>query len=113
MSTDRISAKTRPSALMIFLPMLVIAGLAMTLRPIMTSTGLLLEEIQISTGLSLQGASLLTVSPMLCMGIFPLLLPWLGRRLSESTWIMGGLVAIARSRELLAPMVRLGLDINY
>lgn len=67
----------------------------MTLRPTLTSTGPLLEEIRLSTGISLQEASLLVVLPMLCMGIFPLLLPWLGKRLSESTWISGGLFAIA------------------
>ena len=67
----------------------------MTLRPTLTSTGPLLEEIRLSTGISLQEASFLVVLPMLCMGIFPLLLPWLGKRLSESTWISGGLFAIA------------------
>ena len=95
MSTDDIPNTTRQSVLQIFWPMLVIAGLAMTLRPTLTSTGPLLEEIRLSTGISLQEASLLVVLPMLCMGIFPLLLPWLGKRLSESTWISGGLFAIA------------------
>ena len=95
MSTDDIPHTTRQSVLQIFWPMLVIAGLAMTLRPTLTSTGPLLEEIRLSTGISLQEASLLVVLPMLCMGIFPLLLPWLGKRLSESTWISGGLFAIA------------------
>lgn len=95
MSTDDIPHTTRQSVLPIFWPMLVIAGLAMTLRPTLTSTGPLLEEIRLSTGISLQEASLLVVLPMLCMGIFPLLLPWLGKRLSESTWISGGLFAIA------------------
>lgn len=75
--------------------MVVIAGLALTLRPTLTSTGPLLGQIRASTGISLQVASLLVVLPMLCMGIFPLLLPWLGRRLSESAWISGGLIAIA------------------
>lgn len=95
MSTDDISRTTRQSVLPTFWPMLVIAGLAMTLRPTLTSTGPLLEEIRLSTGISLQEASLLVVLPMLCMGIFPLLLPWLGKQLSESTWINGGLLAIA------------------
>ena len=104
MSTDHTPCTTHPSALSIFWPMLVIAGLAMTLRPTLTSTGPLLEEIRLSTGIGLQAASLLIVLPMLCMGIFPLLLPWLGKRLSESTWISGGLLAIA-----LAGLWRLGL----
>lgn len=76
-------------------PMLVLIGLAMTLRPLLTSTGPLLDEIRLGTGIGLQTASLLTVLPMFCMGVFPLLLPWLGKRLSESAWITGGLLAIA------------------
>lgn len=95
MSTNHPSSHTHQSALTIFWPMLVIAGLAMTLRPTLTSTGPLLEEIRLSTGIGLQAASLLIVLPMLCMGIFPLLLPWVGKRLSESAWITGGLLAIA------------------
>ncbi|SLJ84019.1 CynX/NimT family MFS transporter [Psychrobacter sp. DAB_AL43B] len=95
MSTERITSRIDQSALTLFWPMIVIAGLALTLRPTLTSTGPLLEEIRLSTGIGLQAASLLVVLPMLCMGIFPLLLPWVGKRLSESTWITGGLFAIA------------------
>ena len=87
MSTDHISTTTRQSLLMLYWPMVVIAALAMTLRPLLTSTGPLLEEIRLTTSISLQAASLLVVLPMLCMGIFPLLLPWIGRRLSENAWI--------------------------
>lgn len=95
MSTDHISSHSRQSVLTLFFPMVIIAVLAMTLRPTLTSTGPLLQEIRLSTGISLQVASLLVVLPMLCMGVFPLLLPWLGKRLSESAWITGGLFAIA------------------
>lgn len=95
MSTNRISTTTNQTLLTICWPIVVIAGLAMTLRPTITSTGPLLEEIRLSTGIGLQAASLLVVLPMLCMGIFPLLLPWIGKRLSESAWIMSGLFAIA------------------
>ena len=97
MSIERISSTRDQSALTLFWPMIVIAGLALTLRPILTSTGPLLEEIRLSTGIGLQAASLLVVLPMLCMGIFPLLLPWIGKRLSENAWITGGLFAIAVS----------------
>lgn len=97
MSTERLSTATQQSLLSLFFPMLVIAGLALTLRPTITSTGPLLDEIRLATGIGLQAASLLVVLPMLCMGIFPLLLPWIGKRLSESVWISGGLFAIALS----------------
>lgn len=95
MSNHSTSTSSYASALSLFWPMLIIAVLAMTLRPTLISTGPLLEEIRLSTGLGLQGASLLTVLPMFCMGVFPLLLPWLGRYLSENAWIAGGLFAIA------------------
>jgi CP family cyanate transporter-like MFS transporter len=108
MSIDRISSTTHQSALTLFWPMIVVAGLALTLRPTLTSTGPLLQEIRLSTGIGLQAASLLVVLPMLCMGIFPLLLPWIGKRLSESAWIIGGLLAIS-----LSGLWRLGLGSGW
>ena len=104
MRTDYSKSNTQTSALSSLWPILVIAALALTLRPTLTSTGPLLDEIRLSTGIGLQTASLLVVLPMLCMGIYPLLLPWLGKSLSESTWIIGGLIAIA-----LSGLWRLGL----
>ena len=104
MPTDYSKSNTQRSALRLYSPMLVIAALALTLRPTLTATGPLLEEIRLTTSMGLQAASLLVVLPMFCMGVFPLLLPWLGRRLSESTWIVGGLIAIA-----LSGLWRLGL----
>lgn len=98
------SQPTSPSNLPSYWPMVIVAVLAMTLRPLMTSTGPLIEEIRLGTGISLQVASLLTVLPMACMGVFPLLMPWLGKRLSESAWITTGLIAIA-----IASMWRLWL----
>ncbi len=97
MPTDYSPSNTQRSALRLYLPMLVIAALALTLRPTLTATGPLLADIRLTTGISLQTASLLIVLPMLCMGIYPLLLPWLGKRLSESAWIVGGLMAITLS----------------
>ncbi|UTM60184.1 CynX/NimT family MFS transporter [Photobacterium sp. CCB-ST2H9] len=78
-----------------FWPMLVIIGLAVNLRPPITAIGPLLDDIRMDTGLSVQAASMLTVLPMLCMGLFPLLLPFVERRLSESVWISTGLFTIA------------------
>ncbi|WP_459778438.1 CynX/NimT family MFS transporter [Photobacterium sp. R1] len=78
-----------------FWPMLVIIGLAVNLRPPITAIGPLLDDIRMGTGLGVQAASMLTVLPMLCMGLFPLLLPFVERRLSESVWISTGLFTIA------------------
>ncbi|MGU2531088.1 MFS transporter, partial [Pseudomonas aeruginosa] len=75
--------------------LLVIFCLGINLRPILTGIGPLLEEITAGTGLGFQGASLLTVLPVLCMGLVALLLPWLGRWLAEHRGIVCGLLAIA------------------
>jgi len=95
MNTHARPATASTSTFSLLWPMLIIAILAMTLRPTLTSAGPVLDDIRLATGLGLQGASLLTVLPMFCMGVFPLLLPWLGRYLSENAWIAGGLFAIA------------------
>jgi len=84
----------RELTLAVFWPLLVIISIAINLRPTLTATGPLLADIQNSTGIGLQAASLLTVLPMLCMGLFPLLLPWLGKRITETSWITAGLAAI-------------------
>ncbi|ARI02028.1 major Facilitator Superfamily protein [Pseudomonas aeruginosa PAK] len=75
--------------------LLVIFCLGINLRPILTGIGPLLEEITAGTGLGFQGASLLTVLPVLCMGLVALFLPWLGRWLAEHCGIVCGLLAIA------------------
>ncbi|WP_285645963.1 CynX/NimT family MFS transporter [Pseudomonas sp. NBRC 100443] len=75
--------------------LLVIVALGINLRPILTSIGPLLAEIRQATGLGFQGASLLTVLPVLCMGLFALALPWVGPRLGESRGMLAGLLAIA------------------
>ena len=71
MSHECLTSQTRASIVAIYSPMVIIAALALTLRPTLTSTGPLLAEIRTSTGISLQVASLLVVLPMFCMGIFP------------------------------------------
>ncbi|CAD5110282.1 CynX/NimT family MFS transporter [Zestomonas carbonaria] len=78
-----------------WLGLLVIVALGINLRPILTSIGPLLAEIREATGLGFQGASLLTVLPVLCMGLFALALPWIGPRLGEGRGMAFGLLAIA------------------
>lgn len=107
MNTDNNKAPTpltRQLSLAAFWPMIIIAVLALNLRPAITAIGPLLLEIRSSMAMGLQAASLLTVLPMFCMGLFPLLLPWLGQRMSESVWITVGLLAI-----VLASLWRLWL----
>ncbi|WP_085675996.1 MULTISPECIES: cyanate transporter [unclassified Pseudomonas] len=87
------------------LNLLLVILLAVNLRPILTSIGPLLEPMRASTGLGYQQAALLTALPVLCMGLVPLLQPWLRRWISEHGGMLGGLGAIA-----LACLWRLQLD---
>ncbi|MDH0646107.1 cyanate transporter [Pseudomonas sp. GD03858] len=87
------------------LNLLLVVLLALNLRPILTSIGPLLEPMRQSTGLGYQQAALLTALPVLCMGLVPLLQPWLRRWLSEHGGMLAGLAAIA-----LACVWRLQLD---
>ncbi|MBF8739721.1 MULTISPECIES: CynX/NimT family MFS transporter [Pseudomonas] len=87
------------------LNLLLVLLLALNLRPILTSIGPLLEPMRASTGLGYQQAALLTALPVLCMGLIPLLQPWLRRWLSEHGGMLMGLAAIA-----LACLWRLQLD---
>jgi len=73
----------------------IMIALAVNLRPILTTIGPLLAEIRAGTGLGLQGASLLTVIPVLCMGSVALFLPWLARWLPEHRGVACSLLAIA------------------
>lgn len=77
------------------LNLLLVVLLALNLRPMLTSIGPLLEPMRQSTGLGYQQAALLTALPVLCMGLVPLLQPWLRRWLSEHGGMLGGLAAIA------------------
>ncbi|QXH44410.1 CynX/NimT family MFS transporter [Pseudomonas xanthosomatis] len=77
------------------LNLLLVVLLALNLRPILTSIGPLLEPMRQSTGLGYQQAALLTALPVLCMGLVPLLQPWLRRWLSEHGGMLAGLFAIA------------------
>lgn len=85
--------------------LLLVLMLAVNLRPLLTSVGPLLEPMRASTGLGYQQAALLTALPVLCMGLVPLLQPWLRRWISEHGGMLGGLGAIA-----LACLWRLQLD---
>nr|WP_311530016.1 CynX/NimT family MFS transporter [uncultured Ralstonia sp.] len=73
----------------------VVIALGLNLRPILTTIGPLLAEIRAGTGLGLQGASLLTVIPVLCMGSVALFLPWLARWVPEHRGVACSLLAIA------------------
>lgn len=73
---------------------LAIVLIAFNLRPAFASLAPVLNEIMADTGLTATGASLLTTAPVLCLGLFGPLAPWLARRLGLERTILAVLVAI-------------------
>src|SRR5690554_3100188 len=74
---DARMAQTKRIAL--FLLLLVVVGL--NLRPALSSLAPLLSRITQETGLSPLAIGALTTLPVLCLGIFAPLAPWLARRM--------------------------------
>lgn len=62
---------------------LTIVLVGLNLRPFMTGPGPLIDDIIQTTGMSYQGISLLTLLPMLLMGIGALIVPDLNQRLGD------------------------------
>ncbi|MCR6479332.1 MFS transporter [Variovorax sp. ZS18.2.2] len=68
--------------------------IAFNLRPVFASLSVVLPEIIQATGLSATAASLLTTLPILCLGVFAPLAPWLGRRFGTERTLLGCMVLI-------------------
>lgn len=68
--------------------------IAFNLRPVFSSLSVVLPEIMASTGLSPGGASLLTTLPIVCLGVFAMLAPRLGRRYGTERALLGCMVLI-------------------
>lgn len=77
-------------------PMLVVtvALVGLNLRPFITSIGPLIANIRTATGLSLQGMALLTLLPMILMGLVAFVGPILQNYVGERKAILGALLAI-------------------
>lgn len=72
----------------------VVALIAFNLRPALSSIAPVLPEIMADTGLSAAGASVLTTAPVLCLGLFGPLAPWLSRRIGMERTMLLALFAI-------------------
>lgn len=77
-------SKTAPSSLALILT-IVLVGL--NLRPFMTGPGPVIDNIIQTTGMSYQSISLLTLLPMLLMGVGALVVPMLNQRIGERAGI--------------------------
>lgn len=77
------SVKLPPQGLLL---LVVVSAVALNLRPFITGVAPLAARIQTSIGMDLQGVALLTLAPMVVMGVVAFFAPWLqiafgGRRL--------------------------------
>jgi len=72
----------------------VVVLIALNLRPAFSTVAPVLPEIMADTGLSATGASMLTTAPVLCLGLFSPLAPWLARRIGAERAMLVALSAI-------------------
>jgi len=68
--------------------------IAFNLRPAFSSIAPVLNEIMADTGLTAAGASVLTTAPVLCLGLFSPLAPWLAQRIGTERTVLAALLAI-------------------
>jgi len=68
--------------------------IAFNLRPVFASLSVVLPEIIKATGLSATAASLLTTLPIVCLGLFAPMAPWLGRRFGTERTLLGCMLLI-------------------
>ncbi|MBA2777601.1 MFS transporter [Billgrantia kenyensis] len=90
MTTD---ASPNPRRIALFLLLMVLVGL--NLRPALSSLAPLLLRIKADTGLTPLAIGALTTLPVLCLGIFAPLAPWLAKRTGPENALalaLGGLI---------------------
>lgn len=80
-------------ALALFIGLMVLVGL--NLRPALSSLAPVLTRIQQDTGLSALSIGALTTLPVLCLGLFAPMAPWLARRLGAERALAAGLGLLA------------------
>ena len=75
--------------------LVAVALIALNLRPFMAGIGPLAADIGQHTGLGLKGLALLTLVPMLLMGVFAFAGPWLQTRIGARRAIVVALILLA------------------
>ncbi|MCW4151766.1 MFS transporter [Halomonas sp. 18H] len=76
-----------------FMLLMVLVGL--NLRPALSSLAPLLPRVEASTGISNVGIGALTTLPVLCLGLFAPLAPWLSNRLGAERSLSAALLVLA------------------
>ncbi|MDR5902242.1 MFS transporter [Halomonas icarae] len=77
----------------LFITLMVLVGL--NLRPALSSLAPVLTRVQQDTGLSALAIGTLTTLPVLCLGLFAPLAPWLAKRLGPERALAAGLILLA------------------
>ncbi|WP_246131618.1 MFS transporter [Pistricoccus aurantiacus] len=91
-ASARSGPHTTPRRLGLFLLVMVLVGL--NLRPALSSLSPLLIRVQEDTGLGAAGVGALTTLPVLCLGLFAPLAPWLSHRLGSERALSIGLLLL-------------------
>lgn len=74
---------------------LVVVMVGLNLRPFLTAVGPMADELMAETGLGLQGLALMTLVPMLLMGVFAFVGPGLAARIGVRNAIVAALAVLA------------------
>lgn len=83
-----------PSAVARFLLGASLVLIAFNLRPVFSSASALLPEIAQTFGLSATGIGLLTTLPVVCLGAFSPLAPWLAQKIGTERTLLGVLALL-------------------
>ena len=79
---------------------LSIVLVALNLRPALSSVSPVLAAVQAELGLSATAAGLLTTLPVLCLGLFAPLAPWLSERFDSERTVLGVLIVLGAGTAL-------------
>jgi len=93
MSADTDASRATARRLALFIGLMVLVGL--NLRPALSTLAPVLTRIQQDTGLSALSIGALTTLPVLCLGIFAPLAPWLARRVGAENALAAALLLLA------------------
>ncbi|WP_435389001.1 MFS transporter [Halomonas maura] len=88
-AAERAPSRRRP---LVFIALMLLVGL--NLRPALSSLAPLLPRIETQAGLPVLAIGALTTLPVLCLGLFAPLAPWLSRRLGAERTLSLALLAL-------------------
>lgn len=93
MTNDTEATRPATRQLALFIGLMVLVGL--NLRPALSTLAPVLTRIQQETGLSALAIGALTTLPVLCLGIFAPLAPWLSKRFGPENTLAAALLLLA------------------